>query len=105
MRMDLWRDDAANKPFSQTDPSASSILKDPPPHFSKRKSRRTTFMPPEFSTINEEEDAEEPNEYSYYDTRNLQASIATKHVGTRVSRFQEPDTQIGRGCLRDSIQG
>ena len=106
MCMDLWKEDHSNEPTSYNTFSNVSFDRDTPPHVTKRKPRRTTQVAPDFSTIDEEnEDDGHHYNQSRSDTQNLYINIASRHVGTQADKRSEPDIQLGRGRLRESIQG
>ena len=104
--MDLWKEDHSNEPTSYNTFPNVSFNRDTLPHVTKRKPRRTTQTVPEFSTIDEEEeDKGHRYDQSRSDTQNLYSNIASRHIGTQADKQSEPDIQLGRGRLRESIQG
>ena len=55
--------------------------------------------------IEEDEEEEDQHDPSRTDAQNIYASIAARHVGTQIPKSQEPDIQLGKGRLQESIQG
>ena len=101
--MDLWKEslDSDLHPTFQN----ISFTKDTPPHITKRKLQRTTQFEPNINTI--EEDQEDDNQFdnSRTSVQNLYTNIASRHIGTKPSKQSEPDIQLGKGQLQESIQG
>jgi len=114
MSMPFWTEELLQT-VNQQNPSDYAHIRDTPPHLTTRK-KHTTFDVPDNDAVrwtdyndHDIQKAYEPDNSTRSNrhnsnSRNLRATIAAKHVGTRPI-VTDRGSHLGQGRLRDSIMG
>ncbi len=112
LSMPFWVEDPTSTEGCHNIPDYSHI-RDTPPHLTSRR-RRTPIYVPDNDVLHDMDydihqnsitnDPYIPTRNDQQDSRNLQAAMATKHVGT-LPDVSERSSHLGQGHLRDSIIG